>query len=158
MFRLNLVKGLGPALQIAEGQFVDLPREIYSVLEERTNPTWPSHWFVPNTGGTGVFRDVYSVMNAWGANHGTISYGHIGADLITLAAMLRIPVYMHNVSSRPGLPAFGLDRFWHRRSGRWRFPRVRQFRAALSQGLGPSLMKDFLPPRGFLLNPGGRVS
>lgn len=98
MFRINLVKGLGPALQIAEGQFVDLPPEIYTVLEERTNPTWPSHWFVPNVTGRGVFRDVYSVMNAWGANHGTISYGHIGADLITLAAMLRIPVYMHNVS------------------------------------------------------------
>jgi L-fucose isomerase len=97
MFRLNMVKGLGPALQIAEGHFVDLPREIYSVLEERTNPTWPSHWFVPTLTGKGVFRDVYSVMNAWGANHGTISYGHIGAELISLAAMLRIPVYMHNV-------------------------------------------------------------
>lgn len=98
MFRINMVKGLGPALQIAEGEFVDLPQEIYSVLEERTNPTWPSHWFVPKTGGSGVFRDVYSVMNGWGANHGTISYGHIGADLITLASMLRLPVYMHNVS------------------------------------------------------------
>jgi len=98
MFRINMVKGLGPALQIAEGQFVDLPREIYSPLEERTNSTWPSHWFVPNLTGRGVFRDVYAVMNAWGANHGVISYGHIGADLITLASMLRIPVYMHNVS------------------------------------------------------------
>jgi L-fucose isomerase len=98
MFRLNLVKGLGPALQIAEGQFVDLPKEIYERLEERTNPTWPSHWFVPNLKGAGVFRDVYSVMNGWGANHGTISYGHIGAELLTLASMLRIPVYMHNVA------------------------------------------------------------
>jgi L-fucose isomerase len=98
MFRLNLVKGLGPVLQIAEGQFVDLPKDVYSVLEERTNPTWPSHWFAPTLTGQGVFRDVYSVMNAWGANHGTISYGHIGADLITLASILRIPVYMHNVS------------------------------------------------------------
>jgi len=98
MFRINLVKGLGPALQIAEGQFVDLPEEIYTVLEGRTNPTWPSHWFVPNLTGQGPFRDVYSVMNAWGANHGAISYGHIGADLITLAAMLRLPVYMHNVA------------------------------------------------------------
>jgi L-fucose/D-arabinose isomerase len=98
MFRLNMVKGLGPALQIAEGHFLDLPKEIYSVLEARTNPTWPSHWFVPTLTGQGVFRDVYSVMNAWGANHGTISYGHIGAELITLAAMLRIPVYMHNVA------------------------------------------------------------
>jgi L-fucose isomerase len=68
------------------------------VLEERTNPTWPSHWFVPTLTGKGVFRDVYSVMNAWGANHGTISHGHIGAELITLASMLRIPVYMHNVA------------------------------------------------------------
>ena len=98
MFRLNLVKGLGPVLQIAEGQFVDLPKEIYSVLEDRTDPTWPTHWFAPNLTGSGPFRDVYSVMNAWGANHGTISYGHIGADLITLASMLRIPVFMHNVS------------------------------------------------------------
>jgi len=97
MFRLNMIKGLGPVLQFAEGHFVDLPKEIYSVLEGRTNPTWPNHWFVPRTTGTGVFRDVYSVMNAWGANHGTISYGHIGAELITLASMLRIPVYMHNV-------------------------------------------------------------
>jgi len=98
MFRLNLVKGLGPALQIAEGQFVDLEPDIYRVLEARTNETWPSHWFVPALTGQGVFRDVWSVMNAWGANHGTISYGHIGADLITLASMLRIPVYMHNVA------------------------------------------------------------
>jgi L-fucose/D-arabinose isomerase len=98
MFRLNLVKGLGPALQVAEGHFVDLPAEIYNALEDRTNPTWPTHWFAPNLTGKGPFADVYSVMNAWGANHGAISYGHVGADLITLAAMLRIPVYMHNVS------------------------------------------------------------
>jgi len=97
MVRLNLVKGLGPVLQIAEGQVVDLPPEIYTALEDRTNPTWPTHWFAPNLTGKGPFRDVYSVMNAWGANHGAISYGHVGADLITLAAMLRIPVYMHNV-------------------------------------------------------------
>jgi L-fucose isomerase len=97
MFRLNLVKGLGPALQIAEGQFVDLPTEVYHVLEKRTDPTWPTHWFVPNVNGQGDFRDVYSVMNAWGANHGVVSCGHIGAELITLASMLRIPVYLHNV-------------------------------------------------------------
>ena len=98
MFRLNLVKGLGPVLQIAEGQVVDLPESIYSKLEERTNPTWPTHWFAPSLTGQGPFQDVYSVMNAWGANHGAISYGHIGADLITLASLLRIPVCMHNVS------------------------------------------------------------
>lgn len=97
MFRINLVKGLGPVLQIAEGYTVDLPEEVHHVLDERTNPTWPTTWFVPNLTGQGPFADVYSVMNDWGANHGAISYGHIGGDLITLAAMLRIPVDMHNV-------------------------------------------------------------
>jgi len=97
MSRLNLVKGLGPALQIAEGEIVELPDEVHEVLDERTNPTWPTTWFVPRTTGKGAFRDVYSVMYHWGANHGAITYGHVGADLITLASMLRIPVYMHNV-------------------------------------------------------------
>ena len=97
MCRINLVKGLGPALQIAEGWTVDLPEEVHAILDERTNPTWPTTWFAPILTGHGAFRDVYSVMSNWGANHGSISYGHIGADLITLAAMLRIPVYMHNV-------------------------------------------------------------
>lgn len=97
MFRLNLVKGLGPALQIAEGETVDLPAKTQKLLEERTNPTWPTTWFVPRLTGEGSFRDVYSVMNNWGANHCVMSYGHIGADLISLASMLRIPVYMHNV-------------------------------------------------------------
>ncbi|NOZ27016.1 MAG: L-fucose isomerase [Chloroflexi bacterium] len=98
MFRINLIKGLGPALQIAEGWTVDLPDDVHHVLNERTNPTWPTHWFVPNLTGSGPFRDVYSVMYNWGANHCALSYGHIGADLITLASILRIPVYMHNVS------------------------------------------------------------
>ena len=98
MFRLNLVHGLGPALQIAEGWTVDLPQAVHEVLDERTNPTWPTTWFVPNVTGSGAFSDVYNVMYNWGANHGAISYGHIGADLITLASMLRIPVYMHNVA------------------------------------------------------------
>lgn len=97
MCRINLFKGLGPALQIAEGWTVQLPKKVHDTLDERTNPTWPTTWFVPITTGKGPFRDVYSVMNAWGANHGAISCGHIGADLITLASMLRIPVYMHNV-------------------------------------------------------------
>jgi L-fucose isomerase len=98
MCRLNLVAGLGPALQIAEGWSVDLPEEVHNVLDERTNPTWPTTWFAPRLTGQGAFRDTYTVMNNWGANHGSISYGHIGADLIALASMLRIPVYMHNVS------------------------------------------------------------
>jgi L-fucose isomerase len=100
MCRLNLIKGLGPALQIAEGYTVDLPPEVHDVLDQRTNPTWPTTWFAPNVTGSGPFRDVYTVMANWGANHGAISYGHIGADLITLASMLRIPVYMHNVSEK----------------------------------------------------------
>jgi len=98
MFRLNLIKGLGPALQIAEGYTVDLPQDVHDVLDERTNPTWPTTWFVPKVTGSGPFRDVYTVMANWGANHGAISYGHIGANLITLASMLRLPVYMHNVA------------------------------------------------------------
>jgi len=97
MCRLNLVKGLGPVLQIAEGYTVDLPEDVNNILDNRTDPTWPTTWFTPNLTGEGAFKDVYSVMNNWGANHGAISYGHIGADLITLAAMLRIPVAMHNV-------------------------------------------------------------
>jgi len=98
MCRLNLVKGLGPALQIAEGYTVELPEAVHRTLDERTNPTWPTTWFVPNLTGRGPFRDVYSVMAAWGANHGSVAYGHIGGDLVTLASLLRIPVYMHNVS------------------------------------------------------------
>ena len=97
MSRINIVKGIGPVLQIAEGFTIELPDEIHEPLNERTNPTWPTTWFVPNVTGNGAFKDVYSVMANWGANHGAISYGHIGADLITLASMLRIPVYMHNV-------------------------------------------------------------
>jgi len=97
MCRLNLVKGIGPVLQIAEGYTVDLPEDVHSILDERTSPTWPTTWFVPNLTGEGAFRDVYTVMANWGANHGAISFGHIGDELITLASMLRIPVNMHNV-------------------------------------------------------------
>ncbi len=97
MSRLNIVKGLGPVLQLAEGVIVDLPEEVSSKLDERTDPTWPTHWFVPRVTGSGPFRDVYSVMNNWGANHGAISYGYIGADLLSLASLFRIPVTMHNV-------------------------------------------------------------
>jgi len=97
MSRINLIKGLGPVLQIAEGYAVELPEEVHRLLNERTNPTWPTTWFVPRLTGSGPFLDVYSVMYNWGANHGAFSYGHIGGDLITLAAMLRIPVSLHNV-------------------------------------------------------------
>ncbi len=97
MSRVNLVKGLGPVLQLAEGYTVELDREVHDILDKRTNPTWPTTWFVPKLTGSGAFKDVYSVMANWGANHGAISFGHIGADLITLASMLRIPVCMHNV-------------------------------------------------------------
>ncbi len=115
MCRINLVKGLGPVLQIAEGWSIDLPEEVHDTLDVRTSRTWPTTWFVPNLTGEGAFTDVYAVMNNWGANHGAISYGHIGKDLITLAAMLRIPVCMHNVSEekvfRPSAwNAFGMDK------------------------------------------------
>jgi L-fucose/D-arabinose isomerase len=98
MSRVNLVKGLGPVLQIAEGYTVTLPADVDYKLQRRTSPTWPTTWFAPNLNGKGAFKDVYSVMANWGANHGAISYGHIGDKLITLASMLRIPVNMHNVT------------------------------------------------------------
>jgi L-fucose/D-arabinose isomerase len=98
MSRLNIIKGIGPVLQIAEGYTVELPEDMHVVINKRTDPTWPTTWFAPTITGEGAFKDVYSVMNNWGANHGAVSYGHIGAELITLASMLRIPVCMHNVS------------------------------------------------------------
>jgi L-fucose isomerase len=99
MSRVNLVQGLGPVLQIAEGYTVELPGDIHEVLSQRTDPSWPTTWFAPILTGDGPFKDVYSVMNNWGANHGAISYGHIGDLLIALASILRIPVAMHNVPS-----------------------------------------------------------
>ena len=98
MSRINIIKGLGPVLQIAEGYTVELSKDIHDILDKRTDPTWPTTWFAPILIGEGPFKDVYSVMANWGANHGAISYGHIGDKLITLASMLRIPVNMHNVS------------------------------------------------------------
>ena len=99
MLRMNVIDGLGPVLQIAEGYTVTVPDDVQKILWERTDPTWPSTWFVPRLTGEGAFMNVYSVMANWGANHGAFTYGHIGADIITLAAMLRIPVNMHNVSA-----------------------------------------------------------
>ncbi|MBU9738478.1 L-fucose isomerase [Diplocloster agilis] len=115
MIRLNLVKGLGPMLQIAEGWTVALPEEVTDILWKRTDYTWPCTWFAPRTTGEGAFKTAYDVMNNWGANHGAISYGHIGADLITMCSMLRIPVAMHNVPDdkifRPASwNAFGMDK------------------------------------------------
>ncbi len=99
MCRVNLIKSIGPVLQIAEGYTVDLPQHVHDMIDKRTDYIWPTTWFVPNLTGEGAFKDVYSVMANWGSNHGAISYGHIGADLITLASMLRIPVCMHNVDA-----------------------------------------------------------
>jgi L-fucose isomerase len=114
MSRINIIKGLGPVLQIAEGHTIDLPEEVHQTLTERTNPTWPTTWFVPRLTGEGNFKDVYSVMANWGANHGAFSYGHLGSQLMALASMLRIPVCMHNVPEnqvfRPSAwAAFGMD-------------------------------------------------
>jgi len=127
MIRLNLVKGLGPVLQIAEGYTVKLPDDVSDQLWKRTDYTWPCTWFAPRTTGTGKFKTAYDVMNNWGANHGAISYGHIGADAITLASMLRIPVCMHNVAEadifRPtAWNAFGSD------------PEGQDFRACMAYG------------------------
>jgi L-fucose/D-arabinose isomerase len=97
MLRFNIVDGIGPVLQLAEGFTCDLPDEIHNVIDKRTDPTWPTIWFAPRLTGHGAFTDVYSVMANWGANHGVTVYGHVGADLITFASMLRIPVTMHNV-------------------------------------------------------------
>ena len=97
MCRINIIKGLGPVMQIAEGWTVALPDEVHKTLDARTDPTWPTTWFVPKLTGSGPFKDVYSVMANWGANHGAFSYGHYGHELITLCSMLRIPVCMHNV-------------------------------------------------------------
>ncbi len=114
MIRLNLVKGLGPVMQVAEGYTVRLPDEVTDTLWRRTDYTWPCTWFAPRCGGSGAFRDAYEVMNRWGANHGAIGYGHVGADILTLCSMLRIPVSMHNVPEekifRPAAwNAFGSD-------------------------------------------------
>jgi L-fucose isomerase len=115
MSRLNLVKGVGPVLQIAEGWTVNLPDNVSDILWKRTDYTWPCTWFAPRVTGKGAFKTAYDVMNNWGANHGSISYGHIGADLIALCAILRIPVCMHNVPEekifRPAYwNAFGMDK------------------------------------------------
>lgn len=115
MMRLNLVKGLGPVLQLVEGYTVNLPEEVSDKLWKRTDYTWPCTWFAPRLTGKGAFKSAYDVMNNWGANHGAISYGHIGADIITLCSILRIPVSMHNVPEekifRPAAwNAFGMDK------------------------------------------------
>jgi L-fucose isomerase len=115
MVRLNLVKGLGPVLQLAEGWTVDVDPEVYRILDERTDKGWPTTWFAPRLADNDTFKDVYSVMNNWGANHGSVCFGHVGADLITLASILRIPVCMHNVDDkdvfRPASwSAFGMDK------------------------------------------------
>lgn len=115
MTRINMVHGLGPVIQIAEGWTVEIDAEVHAVLNERTDKTWPTTWFAPRLTDKPAFKDVYSVMNNWGANHGAISYGHIGQDLITLASILRIPVCMHNVEEqeifRPtAWNAFGMDK------------------------------------------------
>lgn len=115
MIRLNIIKGLGPVLQIAEGYTVKLPEDIADAIWKRTDYTWPCTWFAPCVNGSDSFKDAYSVMNSWGANHGAIGYGHVGGELITLCSMLRIPVCMHNVSEdrifRPAVwNAFGMDK------------------------------------------------
>ena len=114
MLRVNIVDGIGPVIQIAEGYTCTLPDDIHNKLDKRTDPTWPTTWFAPILTGKGAFKDVYSVMANWGANHGVTIGGHIGADLITLCSMLRIPLTMHNVPEKKIYPphawaSFGTD-------------------------------------------------
>jgi L-fucose isomerase len=114
MIRINIVEGIGPVIQIAEGTTLSLPDDVTETIMARTDPTWPCVWFAPRITGKGAFTDVYSVMKNWGANHGVTVYGHVGADIITLCSMLRIPVTMHNVPEedvyRPhAWSAFGTD-------------------------------------------------
>jgi L-fucose isomerase len=114
MSRINMIKGQGPVMQIAEGWTVDIQPKAHEIINNRTDKTWPTTWFAPRLCNKLQFKDVYSIMNNWGANHGAINYGHIGADLITLASLLRIPVCMHNVDEgkifRPAAwSAFGMD-------------------------------------------------
>ena len=97
MIRVNLIDGIGPCLQLAEGYSVVLPDHVHKVIDDRTDPTWPTTWFAPRLTGRGAFTSVYSMMANWGSNHGAFAHGHIGRELITLASMLRIPVSMHNV-------------------------------------------------------------
>lgn len=97
MLRVNIVEGVGPVLQLAEGWTANLPDDVHTTIDLRTDRTWPTTWFVPRLTGKGAFKDVYSVMANWGANHGVTVYGHVGADLVTLASMLRIPVALHNL-------------------------------------------------------------
>jgi len=115
MIRLNIVKEIGPVMQLVEGYTIELPDEVSDHIWKRTDYTWPCTWFVPRTTGEGAFKSAYDVMNNWGANHGAISYGHVGADVITLCSMLRIPVCMHNVAEenifRPAVwNSFGMDK------------------------------------------------
>ncbi len=115
MLRLNMVKGLGPVMQIAEGWTVALPDDVNDILWKRTDYTWPCTWFTPRVTGKGGFKSAFDLMKTWGANHGAVSYGHIGADVITLCSMLRIPVALHNVAEediyRPASwDAFGMDK------------------------------------------------
>lgn len=112
MIRLNIVKGVGPVMQIAEGYTVELPDEVSNHIWKRTDYTWPCTWFAPIVNGKGPFKTAYDVMNNWGANHGAISYGHVGADVITLCSMLRIPVCMHNVPGE-NLPPGLLECIWY---------------------------------------------
>ena len=133
MIRLNLVKGLGPVLQIAEGWTVKLPDEVTDTLWKRTDYTWPCTWFAPRCDGKeGPFKDAYSVMNNWGANHGAISYGHIGADLITLCSMLRIPVCHAQRARGEDLPSLRVERVRHGQGGR-RLSRLRHLRPRLQE-------------------------
>ena len=126
MSRINLVKGIGPVLQLAEGWTVDLPEKVHEQLNERTNPTWPTHWFAPNVTGQGAFRDVYTVMANWGANHGALSYGHIGCRFDQHGFHVANPGLYAQCPRRENLPPQHMERLWRKRLYWSRLSRLRK--------------------------------
>ena len=141
MTRLNLFKGLGPALQLVEGYTVELDEEVHDVLDQRTNPTWPTTWFAPRLTGKGPFRSVYSVMDAWGSNHCVMTPGHVGADFISLAANLRIPVYMHNLEENKLFRPSTWSGFWNCRFRIRGFSCVRETRSSFTRATNRQVLK-----------------
>ena len=140
MVRVNLVEGVGPVMQIAEGKSITLPEDVHKKIDDRTDPTWPTTWFVPRTTGEGAFRDVYSVMANWGANHGAFIHGHMGADLITLASMLRIPVVMHNVEEE----RIFLGKFWNQGYGSSGYGSMQGLRTVVRLTVKGKSLENFL--------------
>ncbi len=79
---------------VVEGDTVELPATVADHISNATNRTWPESYWAPRN------MSSFEYMSRIGPNHDANSFGYIGADLITLNAMLRIPVDMHNIDKR----------------------------------------------------------